>query len=72
VPDAEMDSCCGDLHDMEYFLKRVKTNGFTITAMAFQDAGNIDLARLQQCSLHVYENGRVVPFCSYNLTAWKK
>jgi len=72
VPDAEMDSCCGDLHDMEYFLKRVKTNGFTITAMAFQDAGNIDLARLQQCSLHVYDKGRIVPFCSYNLTAWKK
>ena len=33
----------GNLQDMEHFLNRVKSHGFTITSMAFQDAGNIDL-----------------------------
>jgi uncharacterized radical SAM superfamily Fe-S cluster-containing enzyme len=60
----------GDLQDMEYFLSRARTNGFTLTAMAFQDAGNIDLARLQHCSFHVYDNGRMVPFCAYYLNSW--
>jgi len=60
----------GDLHDMEYFLSRVKTHGFTLTAMAFQDAGNIDLARLQHCSFHVYDKGRMMPFCAYYLNSW--
>jgi len=40
----------------------------TITAMAFQDAGNIDLERLRRCSLHVFDDGRLVPFCAYYLT----
>jgi uncharacterized radical SAM superfamily Fe-S cluster-containing enzyme len=66
------DSCCGDIRDMEYFLKRVKTHGFTITSMAFQDAGNIDFSRLRKCSLHVYDNENLIPFCSYFLTGWKQ
>lgn len=62
--------CCNepDIHDMDYFLQRVKTHGFTVTAMAFQDAGNIDLERLRRCSLHVFDKGRFVPFCSYYLS----
>ena len=59
-----------DLHDMELFMRRVKSHGFTLTAMAFQDAGNIDLTRLRRCSLHVYDDDRVIPFCSYFLTSW--
>lgn len=71
-PNKYESSCCSNnLSDMESFLKAARINGFTITAMAFQDAGNIDLARLRQCSLHVYDNGRTVPFCAYYLTAWK-
>lgn len=68
----ELHSCCSepDIHDMDYFLKRVKSHGFTITAMAFQDAGNLDLERLRRCSLHVFDNGRFVPFCSYYLSGW--
>jgi 7,8-dihydro-6-hydroxymethylpterin dimethyltransferase len=66
------DSGCGDIHDMEYFLKRSKTHGFTVTSMAFQDAANIDFSRLRKCSLHVYDNGNIVPFCSHFLTAWKQ
>lgn len=48
------------------FLARVKTHGFTVTAMAFMDAMTLDLERLKKCSLHVYEgNGRFVPFCAH-------
>lgn len=65
-------SGAGDIHDMEFFLSQVKNHGFTITAMAFQDAWNLDLTRLRQCSLHVFDNGRTVPFCSYFLSPCKK
>ncbi|HWQ30408.1 MAG TPA: radical SAM protein [Negativicutes bacterium] len=68
----ESHSCCNepDIHNMDYFLKCVKSHGFTITAMAFQDAGNLDLERLRRCSLHVFDNGKFVPFCSYYLSGW--
>ena len=39
-----------------------KSHGFTITSMAFQDAGNLDIERLRQCSLHVYKDGKKIPF----------
>jgi uncharacterized radical SAM superfamily Fe-S cluster-containing enzyme len=65
------ESCCCagpvDLTDMGQFAARVKSHGFTITAMAFQDAATLDIARLRQCSLHVFEEGRHVPFCAYYL-----
>jgi len=63
--------CCGDIHNMEYFLNKVSAHGFTITSMMFQDAGNIDFSRLRRCSLHVYDNGKHIPFCAYYLTAWR-
>ncbi|MBQ4369541.1 MAG: radical SAM protein, partial [Oscillospiraceae bacterium] len=59
-----------DTSTMEGFLAAARECSFTVTAMAFQDAGNLDLERLRRCSLHVYDNGRFVPFCSYYLTAW--
>jgi 7,8-dihydro-6-hydroxymethylpterin dimethyltransferase len=63
--------CCGneDPVDMDCFLSRIKSHGFTITAMAFQDAYSMDFERLRQCSLHVYERGRLIPFCARYLTA---
>jgi uncharacterized radical SAM superfamily Fe-S cluster-containing enzyme len=65
-PEPESD----DLKNMEYFLERVKTHGFTITSMAFQDAGTIDFSRLRKCSFHVYDKGELSPFCAHYLTAW--
>lgn len=72
------ESCCGgkaelteeslDMTDMESFLKRTRSHGFTITSMAFQDAGNLDMERLRQCSLHVYRDGRIIPFCANYLS----
>jgi uncharacterized radical SAM superfamily Fe-S cluster-containing enzyme len=65
-------SCCGNIHDMDYFLKIAKSHSFTITSMLFQDAGNIDFSRLRKCSLHVYDNEKFIPFCAYYLSGWKK
>lgn len=61
-----------DIEDMDYFLSRVATHGFTITSMAFQDAGNVDLERLRMCSLHAAKNGRLVPFCVNYMTLWER
>jgi hypothetical protein len=72
VSQDDENCCCADpseldLTDMDQFLSRVKSHGFTISAMAFQDAATLDIARLRQCSLHVFAVGRHVPFCSYYL-----
>ena len=68
--------CCGeesvDITNMEDFLKRAKSHGFTITSMAFQDAGNLDIERLRQCSLHVYKDGKKIPFCAYYLSSMER
>ncbi|MBR2328425.1 MAG: hypothetical protein IKA58_00890, partial [Clostridia bacterium] len=60
----EAEAYTGAPDDFDGFLARVKSHGFTITGMAFQDAWNIDLERLRRCSLHVYRDGRIVPFCA--------
>ena len=59
----------GDAPDMSAFLSRVKSHGFTITAMAFQDAWTLELERLRKCSLHVISGGKTVPFCAQYLTS---
>jgi len=70
-------SCCRSpsevppdgLVDLETFLEQVKTHSFTITCMVFQDAWNFDLERLRQCCISVMApDGRLIPFCAYNLT----
>ena len=45
-----------------------QARGFTITSMNFQDAGNLDVERLRQCSLHVYRDGKLIPFCAAYLS----
>lgn len=60
----------GDITDMDYFLERFRSHSFTVTSMAFQDAGTLDVERLRRCSLHVYHGGKLVPFCARYLTAW--
>jgi hypothetical protein len=68
--DSGMECCSNnDFGDMDNFLSRVRSHGFTITAMAFQDAYTFDIERLRQCSLHVYAEGRLIPFCARYLTA---
>ena len=68
--DSGQECCCNqDYSDLDSFLGRVKSNGFTVTAMAFQDAYTLDMERLRRCSLHVYRDGRIIPFCANYLTA---
>jgi 7,8-dihydro-6-hydroxymethylpterin dimethyltransferase len=57
-------------NDLDRFLTRARTHTFTISAMAFQDAWSLNLERLQGCCIHVAQpDGRLVPFCAFNLTA---
>lgn len=69
--DDDSENPNADYSDMDTFLKRVKSHGFTITAMAFQDAYTLDIERLRLCSLHVIKGTRVVPFCANYLTAYE-
>ncbi|MDD2734015.1 MAG: radical SAM protein [Desulfuromonadaceae bacterium] len=56
--------------DLDLFLQEVATRSFTISAMAFQDAENLDLERLRGCCISVVSaDGALVPFCAYNLTS---
>ena len=52
------------------FLAEAGASRFTLSAMAFQDAMNLDVERVRGCCIHVVApDGRLVPFCLYNLTA---
>jgi 7,8-dihydro-6-hydroxymethylpterin dimethyltransferase len=68
--DSGPECCCNrDYGKLDDFIARVKSHGFTITAMVFQDAYTLDIERLRRCSLHVYVDGRTIPFCASYLTA---
>ena len=54
--------------DFDTFIRYMKTRTLKISGMAFQDASNLDLERLYRCSLHVYEGGKLLPFCGKYLT----
>ena len=55
--------------EWDVFLERKRTHTFCISWMAFQDAWNLDLERLRDCYIHTASpDGRLVPFCAYNLT----
>lgn len=59
-----------DQESLDAFLENHRTNTFAVSAMAFQDAWNLDLERVQECCIHVAApDGRMIPFCLYNLTA---
>lgn len=58
-----------DYRDLDTFLSRIRSHGFTITAMAFQDAYTLDIERLRRCSLHVSDADGLMPFCSRYLTS---
>lgn len=78
-PIVKESSCCSGIDneedssdepvDLDVFLHNVATRSFTISAMAFQDADNLDLERLRGCCISVISHdGRLIPFCAYNLT----
>jgi uncharacterized radical SAM superfamily Fe-S cluster-containing enzyme len=67
--------CCGpeiepSLGYWDVILDRARTHTLSISGMAFQDAWNIDLERVKDCCIHVVaRDGRLVPFCAFNLTS---
>lgn len=68
LEQAALEDDSDDISDFDVFLAKVAANGFTVTGMAFQDAYNLDIERLRRCSLHVYDEGRILPFCARYLT----
>jgi uncharacterized radical SAM superfamily Fe-S cluster-containing enzyme len=55
--------------EWDVFLERKRTHTFCVSGMAFQDAWTLDLDRLRDCYIHTASlDGRLVPFCAYNLT----
>ena len=54
--------------DFDTFLYRLRHQSLTLSAMAFQDAMNLNIERLHRCSLHVYDNGMIKPFCAKYLS----
>ena len=55
--------------DFDTFLYCLRQRSLTLSAMAFQDAMNLNIERLHRCSLHVYDRGKIKPFCSKYLSA---
>lgn len=59
-----------DLSALDRFLEERKKNRLSISTMAFQDVWNLDLERLQRCYINIVSpDNKLIPFCSYNLTA---
>ena len=60
----------GPEDDLTKFVNHARTHTFSISGMAFQDSWSLNLERLQGCCIHVAQpDGRLIPFCSFNLTA---
>jgi hypothetical protein len=56
--------------DLDAFLERATSHSLSISCMAFQDVWNLDLERLRECCISVMSpEGRLIPFCAYNLTS---
>lgn len=71
APTEPVPLCCdAGAETIDGFLERVRTRLLSVSAMAFQDAWNIDLERARDCCIHVVApDGRMIPFCLYNLTS---
>jgi 7,8-dihydro-6-hydroxymethylpterin dimethyltransferase len=61
--------CDGPMR-LDDFVNRARSHTFTVSAMAFQDVWTIDLERVRDCCIHVFDPRHgLVPFCAYNITA---
>ncbi|MEM3722657.1 MAG: hypothetical protein QXF53_03175, partial [Candidatus Bathyarchaeia archaeon] len=56
---------------LRLLLEHIKPEGFFSVGCHFaQDAWTVDLERLSKCCVHeLRENGRLIPFCLYNITS---
>ena len=70
APEAIKTPLTRDALTLDDFLENFRANTFAVSAMAFQDVWNLDLDRVQECCIHVAApDGRMIPFCLYNLTS---
>jgi len=70
APENQLPMANDTVDDLDVFIARAATHTLAISAMAFQDAWTLDLERLKGCCIHsVSPDGRLIPFCAYNLTA---
>jgi 7,8-dihydro-6-hydroxymethylpterin dimethyltransferase len=61
-------TCCDPFQAIDGF-ERILSHSLCISGMAFQDAWNIDLERLQRCCVQVARPGKkLIPFCAYYVT----
>lgn len=69
-PVEKKEPCCSpSMGEWDTLIERSRTHLFSISGMAFQDGWNLDLQLLQDCCIHIAStDGRLVPFCAYNLT----
>ena len=58
--------------DFDTFLYRLRHRSLALSAMAFQDAMNLNVERLHRCSLHVYDQGKIKPFCARYLSPFRR
>lgn len=52
---------------MDAVLKSLSDSTFCISAMSFMDLDTIELSRIQQCSISIYDSGKFIPLCIYNI-----
>lgn len=59
----------GETSGWDKILSSIRDKSFSISAMAFQDVWNVNLERTRDCCIHVVSpEGKLIPFCLYNLT----
>lgn len=55
---------------LDQFIALARQRTLSVSAMAFQDVWNLDMDRVRDCCIHVVApDGRLIPFCLYNLTS---
>ena len=69
VPAVETSANPSEYSEWDHFIDYARSHTLTISGMAFQDAWSLDLERLKSCCIHVVSpDGRLIPFCAYNVT----
>lgn len=54
---------------LDDFLERIENSTLAVSGMLFQDAYTFDLDRVRRCYVsEVARDGRMIPFCAFNLT----
>ncbi len=64
------DGVANGLDSLDAFLEQMEQYTLAVSGMLFQDAWNLDVKRLKSCYIiEVAPDGRMIPFCAYNLTS---